>query len=57
VAQLFLDVAFVDFGGAGEARPQGMPREQGEAFLFWQLASESSVQHGLLDQARNVLIA
>ena len=34
VTEVFLDVAFIDFGAAGEAGPQRMAREQCEALFF-----------------------
>ena len=56
MTKVLLDIATVDVSTRSQASPQGMAREQGEAFLFWQVAPNASVQYGLLDQPRDMLV-
>lgn len=37
VAEVFLDVALIDFGAACQAGAQGMAREQGKTFFFGEI--------------------
>ncbi|MBB4123622.1 hypothetical protein GGR30_003570 [Martelella radicis] len=56
MAELFLDVALVDFGRRGEDRSQGVTGKPFYPFGLWQLAANAGSKNGLLDQAGNLLI-
>ena len=56
MAELFLDIALVDFGGGGEARSQGVTGEQFYPFGLGQLAANAGGKNGLLDEAGDLLI-
>ena len=56
MAEVFLDVALVDFGGAGETGAQRMAGEQRQAVFLRQVRPDAGVEHGALDQARDVFV-
>ena len=56
VPELFLDVALVDLGRAGQAGAQGVTREEGEAVFCGNLSADSAFQHGGPDQPRDVFV-
>ena len=53
---MLLDIAFVDFGGRGEAGAQGVTRKQGEAFFLRRLAADARGQHASFDQPCDVFV-
>ena len=56
VTEVLLNVALVDFSARGKACPQGMAGKQRKTLLLGQVAPNASVQYGLLDQPRDMLV-
>jgi len=56
VSEVFLDVAFVDFGRTGEASAQGMAGEQSHPVFFGEIGPDASIQYCLLDQTGDVFV-
>lgn len=56
VAELFLDVAFIDFGAAGEAGAQGMAGIEPYAFALRQVGAQPCLAGAGLDQPGDMLV-
>ena len=56
MAELFLDVALIDFGRGCKAGAQRMTGEQFYPFGLGQLAANAGGKNGLLDEAGNLLV-
>lgn len=54
MAELFLDVAFVDLGRTGQTGPQGVPREFLLALAFDLIAAHARRQRRLLHQPGHI---
>jgi len=56
MAELLLDIALIDIGAGGQSCAQGMTGEQFQALGLWQVSTNASGQHGLLDQAGDMFV-
>jgi len=52
VTEVLLDKTLVDLSARSKAGPEGVAGEQRKTLLFWEVAPNASVQHGMLDQPR-----
>ena len=56
MAQLFLDIAFIHFGAAGQTGAQSVAGTELDAFHIRQIEAQPRIRHASLDQSRDVLV-